>query len=287
MSGCFEYGLRAHDHGRSRPVPLADRLAAAGATHAQLAPSKALEGVEPIPGSFSEGLAIETARAFGDSGLRVSVLGCYVDLLAADPEARELARARFIESIRLAPCLGAGIVGTESFGGPSAAGQAGTDGLDSFIEALEPLALCAAGLGVDFAIEPVSSHLVSTPGRMDYLLERLGSERLFVILDPVNLVDPQAQERGLKPALECVELFGPRIRVLHVKDYLPGRGGLAVVPPGRGIFPFEEFFARSSALGLRCDLVLENCQPEAVAAAVLFLEETGAELVTTSGRREA
>lgn len=287
MSRRFEYGLRAHDHGRSGPVPLAARLAAAGATHAQLAPSKALDGVEPVPGSFSEGLALETARAFRASGVRVSVLGCYVDLLAADPEARKLARARFLESLGRAPCLGAGIVGTESFGGPLAAGQPGTKSLVPFLEALEPIALGAAELGVDFAVEPVSSHLVSTPRRMDYLLERLGSGQLYVILDPVNLVDPRAPERALEPALECVELFGPRIRALHVKDFMPGQRGLAVVPPGRGLFPFAEFFARSSALGLRCDLVLEDCPPEAVAASVLFLAESGAELVTGPGRQPA
>jgi len=279
LSASFEYGLRAHDHGRGAPPELAARLAAHGATHAQLAPSKALDGVEPRPGSFSESLAIETARAFSAAGVRVSVLGCYVDLLAPEPATRNIARARFLESLERAPLLGAGVVGTESFSGPSAAVQADMAELDPFLKALEPIARRASELGVDFALEPVSSHLVCNPGRMEYVLKRLGSDRLRVILDPVNLIDPQTPERIVEPALECIALFGSRIHAIHIKDYVPAGNALAIVPPGQGLFPFEKFFTRASALGLRCDLVIEDCRPEAVSGSVLFLGECGAELV--------
>lgn len=128
-------------------------------------------------------------------------------------------------------------------------------------------------------LEPVFTHRVADAGAMAAVLKALGSSRLYCLLDPVNLIDPDSPDKALEGALECVGLFPDRIKAMHIKDYLPGRGKLSVVPPGAGLFPYAAFFSRASALGLSCDLIVEDCAPEALGASLRFLEGEGAALV--------
>ncbi|HAE20930.1 MAG TPA: hypothetical protein DCG47_01220 [Spirochaetaceae bacterium] len=284
MSSGFAFGLRAHDYGRHAPADLAARLALTGASHVQLAPSKALIGFEAAVGSLSAAAAADIARAFGAAGLRISVLGCYVDLLAGDGRAIPEAEARFLESLERAGALEAGYVATESFG--SRPGMHTGPCQLPFLKAFEALVHHAERIGVNIAVEPVFSHRVSSARAMASMFADLGSERLFCLLDPVNLMDPDEPAKALEGALACVELFSGRIAALHLKDYLPGRGKLAVAPPGRGLFPYAAFFKRAAALGLSCDLIVEDCAPEALSSSISFLEGEGAGLVAARQSRE-
>ena len=56
-------------------------------------------------------------------------------------------------------------------------------------------------------------------------------------------------------------------------------GGNRVVPPGKGLFPFPEFFRAAAGRGLRCPCVVEDCRPGDLSGALAFLEESGAGLV--------
>ncbi len=276
MSLGFPFGLRAHDYGRRSPEGLASLLAAAGASHAQLAPAKALLGIDAAAGSLSPAAAAGIAAAFEASGLRISVLGCYVDLLEGGDEEPK-ARERFLEALERAGALGAGCVATESFG--MRAASRGEAYPLAFLKALEALVRRAEELAVNIAVEPVYSHRITDARAMAGVLADMGSERLYCLLDPVNLIDPGQPDRALEGALRCVELFPDRIKAMHVKDYLPARGKLSIVPPGSGHFPYGAFFKRASALGLSCDLIIEDCAPEALGAGLRFLEGVGAALV--------
>ncbi len=281
----FPFGLRAHDYGRHSEEELAGLLASRGAHHAQLAPGKALAGVSPEPGSFTPERAIRTADAFRTAGLEVSVLGCYVDLLDPDPVRRGLALSRFLEALERAPVLGAALVATESFGARAGDAEGRRASLADLLRALEPIARRAEELGVDFALEPVRTHVLSSPGASEEVLRKLGSPRLFILLDPVNLCPPPAgsgpgrAEDLAAPALECLDRFADRIRVLHLKDFRAEDGGNRVVPPGKGLFPFPEFFRAAAGRGLRCPCVVEDCRPGDLSGALAFLEESGAGLV--------
>lgn len=276
MSLGFPFGLRAHDYGRRSPEGLASLLAAAGASHAQLAPAKALIGIDAAAGSLSQAAAAGIAAAFGSSGLRISVLGCYVDLLGGGVGVPD-AHARFMEALELAGTLGAGCVATESFGGRAA--SRGEAYPLPFLKALEGLVGRAEELAVDIAVEPVYSHRIAGARAMAGVLADMGSKRLYCLLDPVNLIDPGQPDRAMEGALACAELFPDRIKAMHIKDYLPAHGKLSVVAPGSGLFPYAAFFERASALGLSCDLIVEDCAPEALGAGLRFLEREGAALV--------
>jgi sugar phosphate isomerase/epimerase len=271
VSGRTPFGLRAHDHGRTDAAALAARIKAAGASHAQLAPSKAIEGIGPEPGALNEDASRGIAAAFATSDIRVSVLGCYVDLLDPDPAKRDAARERFLESLRRGPIFKAGLVGTESFGRT----ERGDEGFARLLRALEPIADLSEWLGQDFALEPVFDHVLDGPSRMAAALASIGSERFRVILDPVNLIDPREPEAAMATVAECFERFAPRIRALHLKDFVVEGGALSVVPPGMGFFPFDAFFSICASHGLRCPAILENCPPQEVPRALSFLEEEG------------
>lgn len=282
----FPFGLRAHDYGRRPEEDLAGILASRGASHAQLAPGKALAGISAEPGSFTPARAARTSEAFRAAGLRVSVLGCYVDLLDPNPAPRGRALARFLEALERAPVLGAGLVATETFGARAGGSEGRRASSADLLRALEPIARRAEELAVDFALEPVRTHVLSSPESAEEVLRSLGSPRLFILLDPVNLcpspsgAGPGRAETLAAPALECLDRFGDRIRVLHLKDLAAEDGGIRVVPPGKGLFPFAEFFKAASGRSLRCPCVVEDCRPRDLSGALGFLEDSGAGLVT-------
>lgn len=228
-------GARAHDFGRGDAAFLARAAALAGVSCLQLAPAKALVDCPPPPGPMDAAWARSAAASLAARGIGVAVLGCYVELCSADAAARRSAIDRLSHNLRLAPSFGAACVATETPMG----GGSREEGLGFLREALGELLPEAERIGVPLCIEPVWGHAVSSPRAMARLLKEFPSPMLGAILDPVNLVDPLSGEESWFRALEALELFGDRVRALHVKDYVvEGRAKVDAVP-GSGLMDWK------------------------------------------------
>ena len=107
-------GARAHDFGKLPVDQLAEKIAAKGLTSVQLALAKAIDGIVSDTGGLSPGLATHVRDAFQRHGVRIAVLGCYVNLVHPDFAERSKLLARFKEHLRFARDFGCSVVATET-----------------------------------------------------------------------------------------------------------------------------------------------------------------------------
>jgi L-ribulose-5-phosphate 3-epimerase len=266
------FGCRAHDFGRLPPEELAERAARTGFSFVQLALSKAVAGLDARLGSLSPGLAAGVGGAFRSRGLRVAVLGCYINPIHPDPSERRDSVDRFKEHLRFARDFGCSIVATETGSlnadcSPHPA-NGGGQAFSALVGTLEELAAEAERSGVFACIEGVASHVASTPARLKAVLDAVGSNRLGVLLDPVNLLTPE--NHGCQDAImeECFELFGDRVLAVHAKDFAVESGRLRVVPAGTGGLDYGRLFRLLAALAAPVDLIVEDLRPADMAGAI-------------------
>jgi len=125
--------------------------------------------------------------------------------------------------MRFASLLGAGVVGTET-GAVNAEYKFeernhSDEALEIFIENLRPVVEYAEKTGVIMAIEPVFKHIVCNPKRARYVLDKVNSPNLQIIFDPVNLLDLSNIDKRDELFDEAMDLLGPDIAMIHLKDF--------------------------------------------------------------------
>ena len=137
--------------------------------------------------------------------------------------------------------LGAPHITTEP-GGPLAPGQARSEGIDLFVEALKPLAEHAESLGVGLLIEPEPGLLLETSDQYAEVAERVNSPALGLNFD-VGHAYCMAEDI---PA--AIAKLAPHIRHYHLEDIAATRVHHHLVP-GRGVIDFAATIAAIRATG--------------------------------------
>lgn len=305
-------GCRAHDFGRLPLDELAARIADAGFSCLQFAPNKAVAGFEPGPdGGIPAAFAARAAAAFASRGLRISVLGCYINPIHPDPDERRRALDRFKAHLRAAQDLGCGIVATET-GSLNAdcsfhRGNRDEAPFEELVTSISGLAEEAERRGLTLCVEGVVRHVAHSPRRLADLVARVGSPALAFLLDPVNFLDESNYEDRERIIGEAFSLFGPRIRVLHAKDFLPAAAigddptgdaapgtrppagatpALRIVPPGRGLLDYPRILARLEEAASAADILIEDLRPSDMPSARGYISEVLSALPSAGlGRR--
>lgn len=240
MTVPFHLGVRAHDFKRCPLPQLIDKLKAHGFPAIQLALHKSFpESVAGI-GALSPGTAAYYGDAFRQAGIRIAVLGCYVNIIDADPAKRAQALNDFNTHLRLARDFGASLVGTEtgSVGQWYTADNFTEEAFEQVVNSVSIMVAEAERFGVTVGIEPGVNHPLHTAQLARRLLEAVPSNNLQIILDAANLMTPEnylAQEQIVADALD---LLGDRIAVLHLKDFTVKGGAIHIVPAGQGMLNF-------------------------------------------------
>ena len=276
-------GIRLHD---TAPGTLSQRLGfarAQGFTCAHVALSKCLPDFDmaDAPRRLDDALAAAVRAEFAAAGMDFAVLGCYLRLARRDAEALARTQAVYAAHLRFAAKAGARVVGTETpagdlrFDRPAWESEAA---LNFFIECARPVARAAEKAGAVLAIEPVVDHIVSTPERAERVLDALGSDHVAIILDAVNLLSTARIDEAETVIDEALRRLGDRVRVLHMKDYLPDPAAARPreLACGQGVMRYEKLlrFAASREI----PMTLENTTPETAEAARLCLVDAAARL---------
>lgn len=269
-------GIRLHD---TLPGTLAERLGYAreqGFSCAHLALSKAVPGfsMAEAPELLDEALAESVKGDFAAKGMGCVVLGCYLNLADPDPERRQRTQAIYRAHLRFSRLMGASVVGTETpanrestFERPAPESE---EAFRLFMDGVWPVVRFAEEEGAILAIEPVATHIVSTPERAERMLDELNSDSVQIILDAVNLLCPANEERAQEVIDEAIRRLGDRVRVLHMKDYQPVSGDLKACACGTGKMRYESLLRLAKAHDL--PMTLENTVPDNAEAARLHLE---------------
>lgn len=277
-------GIRLHDTLGSN---LEEHLRSAkgqGFTCTHIALARCIPGftMKDAPALLTDELAAEVRALLEKYGMECAVLGCYLNLATPDEEELAGAYACYKAHLRFAKAIGAGVVGTET-GAPNTAYATvpecfTEESLQLFIDRVRPVVQYAEEIGAVLAIEPVCRHIVSTPQRARKVLDAIDSPSLQIILDTVNILNMHNHTRMDELVAQSIELFGDRIRVLHMKDYLPAEGAEDVLSMacGAGGMDYTRLLAFAKAHpGL--PMTLEDTVPANAVAAREYLEKAAAQ----------
>jgi sugar phosphate isomerase/epimerase len=264
----IQIGIRLHDVNTTKEKQFqtleerAKTARAEGFSCVHLALGKVIPGVAFDEAAMTEGLAMRVKRVFGQSGLDVAVLGCYLNLAHPDPAKRKEIQARYFAHIRLAALAGICTVGTET-GAPNTAytyepACHGREALTAFMRGLEPVVAEAERRGVTLAIEPVWNHIVWNPDRALEVVRAMGSRNLRIIFDPVNLLAPENVDARERVIGEAMDKLCDRIAVVHIKDFLPADGKLKSVAAGAGKMDYSAILSFLKARKPYVQATLEN-----------------------------
>ena len=234
----MQLGIRLHD---TRELPFEERIADVhrlGFACGHLALAKVIREFPTTDEALTPGLAMYIRNVFAKNNVDIAVLGCYLNL--ADPNKEQLEKTvhRYMAHIRFASLLGCGVVGTET-GAPNDAyaftPQCHTEeALKLFIERVRPVVKYAETMGVILGIEPVYRHIVSDPKRARRVLDEIGSPNLQIIFDPVNLLDIANYRERQAIMEEAIDLLGPDVAMVHLKDFYIQDGEMLFTGCGLG-----------------------------------------------------
>jgi sugar phosphate isomerase/epimerase len=225
----MKIGVRAHDFGKLPVAELAAKVGAAGFSSIQLALAKAVADIDSANGKLSPGLANHIAETFDKNGVRIAVLGCYINPIHPDPAQRRKEIDRFKEHLRYARDFGTSLVATET----GAITTYQTQYPDSYQEkawsilkeTVEELAETAEKYGVLATIEPAATLTIGSVEDMVRLLEEVPSENLGVLIDACNLMTQENISRQEEVMKQAFEQLAARTVLIHAKDITMDENG--------------------------------------------------------------
>ena len=262
----MQLGIRLHD---TKALPFEDRIADVhnlGFACGHLALAKVIKEFPTTDEALTPGLAMYIKNVFAKNQVDIAVLGCYLNLANPNPEQLKKAMNRYMAHVRFASWLGCGVVGTET-GAPNETYSYvpechGEEALQTFIGNLRPIVKYAEQMGVVMAIEPVWRHIVYNPGRARRVLDEIGSPNLQIILDPVNLLDISNYQDQEAIVEEAIEVLGPDVAMVHLKDYMPTEGKLEAMACGLGRMQYGTVLKFIKERKPCIHVTLENTTPE-------------------------
>ena len=214
-------------------------------------------------------------------GVKVAIVGCYINPVHPDEEKRKSEIERFKTSLRLHSCFGTKIVatetGTQNPNGGYSLLTSDPKYLEVFYSSLSQMVEEAEKWGAYCTIEAVNhNHTMTSLERMAAMLERFPSKNLKVLLDPVNLVPYTGikEKDGselIKPTAEAqkafyspiLDVYGDRLVAIHCKDYVLSENGTKIgdLPALTGVFDWQGFMTEIKRRQYDIPWSLENMNP--------------------------
>ncbi len=231
-----------------------------------LALAKVISEFTTSDDALTQGLAMYLKNVFTNYHVDIAVLGCYLNLANPNPEKLQQITHRYMAHIRFASWLGCGVVGTET-GAPNESYTHvpechGEEALQTFIKNLRPVVQYAEQMGVVMAIEPVWKHIVCNPARARRVLDEINSPNLQIILDPVNLLDICNYKDQVAIVDEAIEVLGPDVAMVHLKDFVVEGDKLVSVGAGLGQMDYTSVIKFMKTRKPFIHATLENTTPE-------------------------
>lgn len=210
----FTLGCRGHDYPKTSPEQLFELIAKDGWTHIQLAFKKSfpeIKSYEQVTDEFVE----RVKRAADANGIKISVLGVYVDLGLMDEEKRKAAVKDFISQLWVAKKLGAVIGSETSNWNKQPEGTSREAGLEQVKKSMDEIMPIAKEMGVTVALEAGYEHTMNSIEAIREIFTRYPD--LKAIFDPGNLVGPEWLDHQQELYSRAMEIYGDRIRCVHFK----------------------------------------------------------------------
>lgn len=157
-------GMRGHDFDTTTITSLAEKCKEHNIGYIQLALKKSVKGFEE--GKFTPEYATEIGEILREKGVRVSVLGCYINPSETNPERLKSNLDFFVENLHYAKYIGADMVGLETgFVGEVLDVEKNNteEAYAHLLKNMKYLTGVAEELGVKIAIEGVHCFVINSP----------------------------------------------------------------------------------------------------------------------------
>jgi len=273
----YKIGARAHDIGTMGAEKLARLMKEMGFSTVQLVPYKAIEGFPENLRELSSVYAGRISDAFNKEDINIGLLGSYFNLLEKDSVQLREYIDRFKMFLRYSGDFRCPLVGTEtgSYNSDCSYNRKnhGTEAFEKVIFILRELTDYAEKIGGFVGIEPVYNHSVYSPGIMKKVIDLIDSDNLKVIFDPVNLFHFCNYESRKEIIDESFELFGEKIALVHLKDFIVSDGWILKVPLGQGIMDFGHLFSLLDEYQPGVDIIIEELEGQELLESLNYLKK--------------
>lgn len=139
-----------------------------------------------------------------------------------------------------------------------------------------------SGMNAVLGIEAVNLTASNNPRAHKQLIEEIGSPRIKVVLDPVNMISLGTYCRNTELIQECFEILGENIMCAHAKDSLITPNMMTAymteVAAGKGVIDYETYLVGFSRLKFPRTLLIEHLPDDQYAGAKKFIEDTAAKV---------
>ena len=227
----------------------------------------------------------ETREAKGwldDNGLRIGEVAPFWQgrhLGFHDPALHEIALASYSEQMHIAAMIGARCVG---FGWGKEFGWASPDiwseeTWKQRVAGVAEMAEVAEREGIDIAAHPLYFTPLKSVERCKDLLDSVGSPRLKILLDLVNMCEPYMYYRTTDLVNHAFDVLGEHIASVHAKDVKIAGGGIGggaqaekgnpivhidEAVPGTGVMDYETIMKRLGELPQDITMHVEHFEYE-------------------------
>ena len=263
-------GTRGHDlGGRMSAQSLAALARKADLDSVQLVAYRSLKGIGEEPGFLTHGYAEKVKSAFLKEDIRIALLGCYINIMHDDLD-------KFKEYLTYANSFGAYMVGTETGSvNPDYSFNTENHSEEAFLKVVgivKELCTYAEKFGAVVGIEAVHCHVVHTPEKMKRLLDLVDSPNIQVIFDPVNLLTLENHHNRKDIIVRSLELYGNKVAIVHIKDYIIENNQMTMVPIGRGLMDFKHLLALLQQYKYDVDMIIEDYQDNELIESINYLK---------------
>jgi sugar phosphate isomerase/epimerase len=133
---------------------------------------------------------------------------------------------------------------------------------ERFVRSLREIVQTAVDYGVNIILETHTTTVLNTPQRIKRIIERAGSDRVKINLDPVNFVGDLPTAFNLVPMIDDLfAILGPYVDTVHMKDfYLEDRFivHISETIPGTGIMNLEHVLTHMQGLSAGMYAIIEH-----------------------------
>ncbi len=266
----YNFGMRGHDLG-SNFLEMCENAKKHNVSNLQFALAKTVNDKDFFEIGYDSSLSKEIKKTLDDYGLSVSVLGCYINPIAADEELCRKQLTLFENFILYAKDFKAVVIGTETGSLGDVEKNHSEETYQTFVRNMRPLVAFAEKHGVTVGIEPVWQCPISSPQVMRRLLDDIPSDNLGVIFDLSNLMNRDVYLNQRQIIDDAFELLGDRIKVIHVKDFIIKEYNRAVPVFGTGLLDIKYLFSKIQTLKVMPELIMDDMRLENYDECTAFL----------------
>ena len=130
----------------------------------------------------------------------------------------------------------------------------------------------AEKLGMIVGVEAVHDHTLYCPEMMRRFLEDIDSPNVEAILDPVNLISAENYLNQDEVIANAFKLYGDKISMVHVKDFVLKDGEPEFAHVGDGLFHYEPLMQNLKSQKPYITMLLENSNKERYHSDVEYLQ---------------